>query len=88
MYDRRHLAPLRPRRTSRVGGRGRRDSGAGRELLRDPLLWAFMGANALSMIGYSLWTNWTTLYLVETHGLTLVERIRMPANNLSLVFRR
>lgn len=47
--------------------------GGGRELLRDSRLWAFMAANALSMIGYSLWTNWTTLYLVETHGLTLVQ---------------
>jgi len=42
-------------------------------VLRDPRLWAFVAANALSMIGYSLWTNWTTLYLVEVHGLTLVE---------------
>jgi ACS family hexuronate transporter-like MFS transporter len=42
-------------------------------VLRDPRLWAFVAANALSMIGYSLWTNWTTLYLVEVHGLTLVQ---------------
>ena len=42
-------------------------------LLRDRRLWAFVAANALSMIGYSLWTNWTTLYLVEVHGLTLVQ---------------
>jgi len=42
-------------------------------VLRDRRLWAFVAANALSMIGYSLWTNWTTLYLVEVHGLTLVE---------------
>jgi ACS family hexuronate transporter-like MFS transporter len=41
--------------------------------LRDRRLWAFVAANALSMIGYSLWTNWTTLYLVEVHGLTLVQ---------------
>ncbi len=44
-----------------------------RELLREPSLWAFAGANALNMIGYSLWTNWTTVYLVEVHGLTIVE---------------
>ena len=25
------------------------------------------------MVGYSLWTNWTTVYLVEAHRLTLVE---------------
>jgi ACS family hexuronate transporter-like MFS transporter len=42
-------------------------------VLRDRRLWAFVAANALSMIGYSLWTNWTTLYLVEVHGLTLVQ---------------
>jgi len=42
-------------------------------VLRDRRLWAFVVANALSMIGYSLWTNWTTLYLVEVHGLTLVQ---------------
>jgi ACS family hexuronate transporter-like MFS transporter len=42
-------------------------------VLRDRRLWAFVAANALGMIGYSLWTNWTTLYLVEAHGLTLVQ---------------
>ena len=42
-------------------------------VLRDPRLWAFVAANAMGMIGYSLWTNWTTLYLVEVHGLTLVQ---------------
>jgi ACS family hexuronate transporter-like MFS transporter len=42
-------------------------------VLRDRRLWAFVAANALSMIGYSLWTNWTTLYLVEVHGLTLAQ---------------
>jgi ACS family hexuronate transporter-like MFS transporter len=42
-------------------------------ILRSSRLWGFVAANALSMIGYSLWTNWTTLYLVERHHLTLVE---------------
>jgi MFS transporter, ACS family, hexuronate transporter len=27
-------------------------------------------ANALTMVGYSLWTNWTMLYLVDVHRLT------------------
>ena len=49
------------------------EAGAGREMLRDRRLWAFVAANALSMVGYSLWTNWTTLYLVEVQGLTLVQ---------------
>jgi ACS family hexuronate transporter-like MFS transporter len=40
-------------------------------LLRSPRLWALMIANALNMSVYSLWTNWTTLYLVEARHLTL-----------------
>ena len=42
-------------------------------LLHDPRLWAFVAANALSMTGYSLWTNWTTAYLVDVRHLTLVQ---------------
>ncbi|HLK46831.1 MAG TPA: MFS transporter [Bryobacteraceae bacterium] len=49
------------------------DVGAGADMLRDRRLWAFVAANALSMVGYSLWTNWTTLFLVEAHRLTLVQ---------------
>jgi len=49
------------------------DARAGAAMLRDRRLWAFVAANALSMVGYSLWTNWTTLYLVDAHGLTLVQ---------------
>lgn len=49
------------------------ESGAGVELLRDRRLWAFVAANALSMVGYSLWSNWTTLYLVGEQHLTLVQ---------------
>jgi ACS family hexuronate transporter-like MFS transporter len=43
------------------------------EMLRDSRLWAFVAANALSMILYSLWTNWITLYLVDVHHLTTVQ---------------
>jgi len=49
------------------------DRGAGLEMLRDSRLWAFVAANALSMIGYSLWTNWTTLYLVDVQHLTFAQ---------------
>lgn len=49
------------------------EPGAGVDLLRDRRLWAFVAANALSMVGYSLWSNWTTLYLVEAQHLTLVQ---------------
>jgi ACS family hexuronate transporter-like MFS transporter len=44
---------------------------AGLHVLQDGRLWAFVLANALSMVGYSLWTNWTTQYLVDEHRLTL-----------------
>ncbi|HET9320351.1 MAG TPA: MFS transporter, partial [Bryobacteraceae bacterium] len=43
------------------------------EILRDPRMWGFIIANALSMVTYSLWSNWTTLYLVEVTHLTFVE---------------
>jgi len=42
-------------------------------ILRDPRMWGFMLANSLSMVTYSLWSNWTTLYLVEVNRLTFVE---------------
>ena len=47
--------------------------GAQLRILGDASLWAFMAANALAMTPYSLWTNWTTLYLVDTHHLSLTE---------------
>jgi ACS family hexuronate transporter-like MFS transporter len=43
------------------------------EVLRDSRLWGFVLANVLSMTVYTLWTNWTTLYLKEAHRITLVE---------------
>jgi ACS family hexuronate transporter-like MFS transporter len=52
---------------------------AGVEMLRDRRLWAFIAANGLSMIGYSLWTNWTTLYLVDVHHLTLAAAARLAS---------
>lgn len=42
------------------------------EMLADRRLWGLVIANVLSMSLYSLWSNWTTVYLVEDHGLTLV----------------
>ena len=39
-------------------------------LLADPKLWALIGANFLSMTIYSLWTNWSPVYLVHVHHLT------------------
>jgi MFS transporter, ACS family, hexuronate transporter len=46
------------------------------KVLGDRRLWAFIIANVLSMTVYSLWTNWTTVYLVEAHRLSLAEAAR------------
>jgi ACS family hexuronate transporter-like MFS transporter len=46
------------------------------DLLRSRRLWGLMLANGLNMSLYSLWTNWTTLYLVGEQHLTLVEAAR------------
>ena len=43
------------------------------DILRDRRLWLFVLANALSMVPYSLWVNFTTLYFVEARHLTLVQ---------------
>jgi len=55
---------------------GKPEVGVGLEILRERRLWAFVFANALSMVGYSLWTNWTTQYLVDEHSLTLTASAR------------
>jgi ACS family hexuronate transporter-like MFS transporter len=47
------------------------EPGARAALLRDRRLWMFVVANALSMVGYSLWTNWTPKYFKTVHNLTL-----------------
>ena len=49
------------------------DFRAGFAILRDSRMWGYMAANALSMVGYSLWTNWTTKYLVSARHLTLAQ---------------
>ena len=57
---------------------GRCDTEAARRappMLRDRRLWVFVIANALSMMGYYLWFNWTTLYMVSAHGLTLEQAV-------------
>ncbi|MBV9034928.1 MAG: MFS transporter [Acidobacteriaceae bacterium] len=48
---------------------GERSSGF-RLLLQRPLI-LLMIANVLWMSGYTLWSNWTTLYLTHVHHLTL-----------------
>ena len=39
----------------------------------DPRLWAIVAANALTMVGYSLWTNWLQSYLQREQHLSLRE---------------
>jgi ACS family hexuronate transporter-like MFS transporter len=66
------------RRVSRVAPAAPAEKTAARDLslLRSPRLWAFVLANALSMVGYSLWTNFTVSYLVDVHRLSLVDAAR------------
>jgi ACS family hexuronate transporter-like MFS transporter len=59
---RRRVAPYQAVPPQRQGG--------GFELLRDPRLITLAVANMLWMVGYAVWSNWTTLYLTETFGLT------------------
>lgn len=39
-------------------------------ILRDRRYWALLASNVLLMAVYSLWVNWTTVFLVREHGLT------------------
>jgi ACS family hexuronate transporter-like MFS transporter len=48
----------------------------GFSLLRDRSLILVVAANVLWMGSYSLWSNWTTLYLTRVHSLTLQESAR------------
>jgi len=43
------------------------------EILRDRRVWLFAGANAVSMVLYSLWTTWTVLFLSESVHVPLAE---------------
>jgi MFS transporter, ACS family, hexuronate transporter len=60
-------------RRAPAGPAPRPDPGARAEMLRDRRLWTFVVANALSMVGYSLWTVWTAKYFMTVHHLTLAE---------------
>ena len=58
---------------ARRGPAPERSASPATQLLRERRLWVFVLANALSMTGYSLWTNWTTLYLVDVAGIGMAE---------------
>ncbi len=45
----------------------------GKRIVRDRRYWALLAANVLLMAVYSLWVNWTTVFLVREHGLTQAE---------------
>jgi MFS transporter, ACS family, hexuronate transporter len=49
---------------------------AGVRPARDWRLWALAAANILMMTVYSLWMNWTTVFLVSAHGLTQADANR------------
>jgi ACS family hexuronate transporter-like MFS transporter len=38
-------------------------------ILADRRYWAILAANVLSMLAYSLWVNWTTVFLVRVHHM-------------------
>jgi ACS family hexuronate transporter-like MFS transporter len=42
-------------------------------VFRDRQLWALVTATALGMTVYTLWTNWTTLFLAEVHHMPLAK---------------
>jgi ACS family hexuronate transporter-like MFS transporter len=42
-------------------------------VIRDRRLWSFVAANVLSMTVYTLWSNWTTVFLVEARSLSLAQ---------------
>jgi ACS family hexuronate transporter-like MFS transporter len=50
-------------------GRGAAAAGV-KGILRDRRYWALLASNVLLMAVYSLWVNWTTVFLVREHGLT------------------
>jgi MFS transporter, ACS family, hexuronate transporter len=64
---RRTPQPQNPEMTDRLGAR---------DILQDRRMWGFVASNALSMIVYSIWTNFTTLYLTGPIGLSLADAAR------------
>ncbi len=41
------------------------------DLLRQKQMWGFIIGNAFSMFVYTLWTNWTTIFLTTHHSLSM-----------------
>lgn len=57
------------RRVPRDGEAASAPSKPAMEILRDRRYWALLAANMLLMSVYSLWVNWTTVFLVEVHHM-------------------
>lgn len=49
------------------------------DLLRDPRFWSLIIATIFAMTVYTLWSNWTTLYFVESRGMTQAQANRQFA---------
>jgi ACS family hexuronate transporter-like MFS transporter len=49
------------------------------DILSDTRMWGLISANALVMTLYTLWTNWTTVYLVQERHLTEIDANRQFA---------
>jgi ACS family hexuronate transporter-like MFS transporter len=47
------------------------------QLLALPAMWALVAANMLGMTAYTLWTNWTTVFLAQAHGMSLAGTARL-----------
>lgn len=60
------------RRAPAAAPRPRQAEGAA-ALLGESRYWALLAANVLLMAVYSLWVNWTTVFLVREHGLAQAE---------------
>lgn len=58
------------RRAPRTGEESSPKSAGAGDVIKDARYWALLASNFLLMSVYSLWVNWTTVYLVREHGLT------------------
>jgi ACS family hexuronate transporter-like MFS transporter len=58
------------RRAPKTGEQATPTSAPVMDVVKDLRYWALLASNVLLMSVYSLWVNWTTVYLVREHGLT------------------
>lgn len=58
------------RRAPKTGEEATPKSAPVSDVVKDLRYWALLASNVLLMSVYSLWVNWTTVYLVREHGLS------------------